>query len=102
MMTAIRPATRNHDEETSTSLPATVPTLKVPGGRGRDGVSGTARGYPTGPVSDVAAGSVRSSVGSPRVRIVSVQQDSPTAGVSTPVDGVEVLGRCRRAGRATS
>ena len=43
-MTAINPATRNQDEETSTSLPATVPTLSVPGGRGRGGESGTSRG----------------------------------------------------------
>ena len=32
--TAISAATRNHEDETRTSLPATVPTRSVPGGRG--------------------------------------------------------------------
>ncbi len=32
--TAIRPATTNQDDDTRTSLPAIVPILNVPGGRG--------------------------------------------------------------------
>ena len=43
-MMAMSAATRNHEVLTSTSLPATVPTLKVPGGRW----SLTRGGYPTG------------------------------------------------------
>jgi hypothetical protein len=38
MTTAISPATRNHDDETSTSLPAIVPILTVPGARGVGGL----------------------------------------------------------------
>src|SRR3954447_9990044 len=52
VITAIRPATRNHDAVTSTSLPAIDPTLKVPGGR-RGALRGArsslmGRGYPNG------------------------------------------------------
>jgi hypothetical protein len=43
-MNAIRAATTNHDDDTSTSLPATVPILNVPDGRGLAGESGTMRG----------------------------------------------------------
>src|SRR6478609_3338982 len=60
MTTAIRPATRNHDDATSTSLPATVPILNVPGARTGRSASGTPRGYPTGQVGRrVAAGGCR-------------------------------------------
>lgn len=81
-MTAMRPATTNQDEETSTSLPAIVPTLNVPGGRGC--WSDTQGGYPT----------VRRSLSvvSPIVAEVSVEQQSPPGPVPTPVDGVDVLG----------
>ena len=91
----------NHDDETRTSLPAMVPILKVPGGlvtearRSPDGPdwsesglesgagpgSGTHRGYPTpGRVGGLAYAA----------RMTTDQ--SPAERVSTPVDGVEVLG----------
>ncbi len=37
--TAIRAATTNHDDVTSTSLPAIVPILNVPAGRGVGGLA---------------------------------------------------------------
>jgi len=56
--------------------------LKVPDGRGRSRESGTLRGYPTSPTS----------VGAPTLTGVGVEQESPAVRVSTPVDGVDVLG----------
>ena len=51
--TAIRPATTNHVDDTRTSLPASVPIRKVPGGRGAgdDAGSDTLANLPVGPLS---------------------------------------------------
>src|SRR6476646_10251038 len=108
-MIAISPATRNQEEVPSTSLPAMVPTLKVPGARcgradswsgpegpepGPGAGSGTSRGYPTTRCASGGTGPPAAplSAPSPRVRVMSVQQESPAEPLSTPVDGVDVLG----------
>ena len=48
-MNAIRPATRNQDDDTRTSLPAIVPILNVPDGRGAGGRVGHAARLSDGP-----------------------------------------------------
>ena len=97
---AIRPATRNQDDVTSTSLPAIEPIRKVPGGRSARGAgvgpgggwsgSGTWRGYPT-PAPPRRRRS-RCRRRSPRVTRHAVRDVARRSRSRTPVDGVEVLG----------
>ena len=91
---------RNQEVVTSTSLPAMVPTLKVPGGRARSRAWSAACGTLLGHVSRLCRSEPARgrpapdlSARSPRVADMSVAQDSsPAERVSTPVDGVDVLG----------